>query len=115
MAGLALIALLLRQPDFEPLYRQALQQREQALGTNAAKTQQSARDLALYLAGRGEYAKASQYREQALALADTVEAATVLHNWAVALEVQDAAQAEEMYRKALGIGGKLLPGAGLQL
>jgi tetratricopeptide (TPR) repeat protein len=115
MAGLALIALLLQQPDFEPLYRQALRQREQALGTNAAKTQQSARDLALYLAGRGEYAKASPYREQALALADTAEAATVLHNWAVAFEEQDAAKAEEMYRKALAIREKMLPAADVEL
>ena len=109
MAGLALIVLLSQQPDFEPLYRQALEQREQALGKDAAKTRESARDLGLYLAGRGEYAKAETYREQALALADTAEAAAVLHNWAVTIEERDSAQAEQMYRKALAIRERLAP------
>src|SRR5262245_14297142 len=115
MAGLALIVLFLQQPDFEPLYRQALQQREQSLGVNADKTRESARDLALYLAGRGEYIKAAPYREQALALSNTTEAATVLHNWAVVLEEQDAAQAEQMYRKALAIREKMLPASDVEL
>jgi tetratricopeptide (TPR) repeat protein len=109
MAWFALIALLSQQPDFEPLYRQALQQREQALGKNAPKTRESARDLALYLAGRGEYGKATLYIEQALAGADTAEAATVLHNWAVSLEESDAKQAERIYRKVLEIRGNTLP------
>jgi tetratricopeptide (TPR) repeat protein len=115
MAGFALIALLSQQPDFEPLYRQALEQREQALGKDAAKTRESARDLGLYLAGRGEYAKAAPYAEQALALADTPEAATVLHNWAVALEERDATEAERMYRKTLAIRERTLPTADVEL
>jgi len=115
MAGFALIALLLQQPDFEPLYRQALEQRERSLGKDAAKTRESARDLALYLAGRSEYAKAAPYMEQALALANTAEAATVLHNWAVALEERDAVEAERMYRKALAIREKTLPGTDVEL
>lgn len=115
MAWLALIALLLQQPDFEPLYRQALEQREQTLGKDAAKTHESARDLALYLAGRGEYTAAAPYIEQALAMANTAEAATVLHNWAVALEERDPAQGERMYRKALGIREKTLPVADVEL
>src|SRR6185369_8543691 len=111
----ALIALLAQQPDFEPLYRQALEQREQALGKDAAKTRESARDLGLYLAGRGEYAKAAPYLEQALTIADSAEAATVLHNWAVALEERDSAAAERMYRKALAIREKKLPAADIEL
>jgi tetratricopeptide (TPR) repeat protein len=115
MAGFALIALLSQQPDFEPLYRQALQQREQALGKDASKTRESARDLGLYLAGRGEYAKAAPYIEQAVAGADTIEGATVLHNWAVSLEERNASDAERMYRKALAIREKALPSDDLEL
>lgn len=92
-----------QSPDFEPLYRTALNQREKALGKEAVKTRESARDLALYLAARGEFARAEPYREPAIELADSVEGATALHNWAVSLEERDAAGAERMYRKALEI------------
>jgi tetratricopeptide (TPR) repeat protein len=113
MAGSALIALLLaQQPDFEPLYRQALEQRERSLGKDAAKTIESARDLGLYLAGRGEYAKAAPFLEQALVAADTPTQATVLHNWAVMLSGGDA---ERLYRKALAIREKSLPPLDVEL
>ena len=125
MVRLALIALLadcwvapgwaLQQPDFEALYRQALEQRERTLGTDAAKTRESARDLGLYLAGRGEYGKAAPYWEQAVTIADTAAAATVLHNWAVALEEQDPPKAERTYRKALAIREKALSAADVEL
>ncbi len=121
MASVALIALflqqafLLQEAGFESLYRQALEQRERALGKGAAKTVESARDLALYLAGRGDYASAIRYVEPALQTADSVEAATVLHNWAVTLEDQDGALAERMYRRALGIRVQALPVADVDL
>ncbi|MCS7025800.1 MAG: tetratricopeptide repeat protein [Bryobacteraceae bacterium] len=119
MAGRAvsLLAAILaaQQPDFEPLYRQALAEREQKLGKGDRKTRESERDLALYLAHRGEYAKAEPYRETALALADTLEAATALHNWAVALEQQDPPGAERMYRRVLEIRSKLLPPQDVEL
>jgi tetratricopeptide (TPR) repeat protein len=113
MAWSALIALLLaQQPDFEPLYREALEQREKSLGKDAAKTIESARDLGLYLAARGEYAKAAPFLEPALATADTPAQATVLHNWAVTLSGGDA---ERLYRKALAIRERLLPPLDVEL
>lgn len=101
--GYLLAALALQTPDFESLYRQALDQRTRQFGETATKTVESARDLALYLAARGDYARAAPYREPALALASTVEAATVLHNWGVAVEGDDSSFAERLYRKALEI------------
>lgn len=107
MARLALtllaFTLTAQPPDFEHLYRQALEQRERALGKQATKTQESARDLALYLAAKGEYSKAAEYAGPAVRLSSTATDATVLHNWAVAIEDQDPEQAEQMYRQALAI------------
>ncbi|MCC6294414.1 MAG: tetratricopeptide repeat protein [Bryobacterales bacterium] len=104
MAAGALILLLLAQaPDFEPLYRQALEQREKALGKDAEKTRESARDLGLYLAARGEYARAAAYWEPAMQLAGSLADATVLHNWAVAIAEDEPARAETMYRKVLAL------------
>jgi tetratricopeptide (TPR) repeat protein len=100
-------------PDFEPLYRQALEQREARLGKSAAKTIESARDLALYLASRGEVARAVPYLPAALAASSTLDAATVLHNWAVAVE--DSTMAEKLYRKALEIRVKALPAGDVDL
>ncbi|MDZ4799634.1 MAG: tetratricopeptide repeat protein [Bryobacteraceae bacterium] len=112
MAGIALIAiaaaLAAQQPDFELLYRQALQQREQALGESALKTRESARDLALYLTKRGEYTRAEPYVSAALELADSLADATALHNWAVKLEESNVLLAEKMYRKTLAIRAKAL-------
>lgn len=105
-------AAFAQQPDFEPLYRQALEQREQSLGKDAAKTIESARDLGLYLAGRGDYAKATPFLEQAVATAETPAQATVLHNWAVTLNSGDA---ERLYRKALAIREKSLPPLDVEL
>lgn len=109
------VALAAQQPDFEYLYRQALEQREQSLGKDAPKTRESARDLGLYLAGRGEYARAEAYLKAAMALADTPAAATVLHNWAVWLEERDPAQSEQLYRKVLSIRIKALPALDVEL
>lgn len=112
MARRALIlltaALHAQQPGFEHLYRKALTQREQTLGRDAAKTRESARDLALYLAGRGEFDKAEAYREEAITLVDSAEGATVLHNWAVSLEDRDVPAAERIYRRVLEIRTRML-------
>jgi tetratricopeptide (TPR) repeat protein len=99
--------------DFESLYRQALEQRKRKLGKTAAKTIESARDLALYLAARGEVARAAPYLPAALAAASTLDAATVLHNWGVA--VDDPTVAEKLYRKALEIRSKALPASDVDL
>jgi tetratricopeptide (TPR) repeat protein len=109
MAILALTMLLLAQADFEPLYRRALEDRLRTLGHDAAKTRQSARDLGLYLAMRGEFEKAQPYIEPAIDLADSPQGAAALHNWAVAVEERDGALAERMYRKALAIRVQALP------
>ena len=109
------IAMYAKQPDFEPLFRQALEERVRALGSTAAKTRESARDLSLHLAGRGEYARAGVYVEQALATSTSAEAATVLHNWGVAIEPSDAMLAERLYRKALEIRVKRLPAMDVEL
>lgn len=109
------IAMYAQQPDFEPLFRQALEERVRVLGSAAAKTRESARDFSLYLAGRGEYARAAAYVEQALATSTSAEAATVLHNWGVAMEPSDTALAERLYRKALEIRVKRLPAMDVEL
>ena len=114
MARGALIALTLtlaaaQQPDFEHLYREALEQRERTLGKDSPKTRESERDLALYLATRGDYARATPHLQAAIELADTPAGATALHNWAVTLEDNNPAVAEKMYRKALAIRAKVLP------
>lgn len=110
MARFTLIAiaavLAAQQPDFEYLYRQALEQR---------KTRASERDLALYLAARGEYFKAEPYLDSAMELADTATGATALHNWAVSIEERDSAVAERMYRKALEIRVKALSALDVEL
>jgi tetratricopeptide (TPR) repeat protein len=113
--GYLLLAMALQSPDFEPLYRQALDQRTRQFGESAAKTVESARDLALYLAARGDFSRAASYREPALAAATTTEAATVLHNWGVAVEEADAPFAERLYRKALAIRASALPALDVEL
>lgn len=105
----AALVLVAQQPDFEHLYRQALEQRLRTLGSDAAATHESARDFALYLALRGEYARATPYIAQAIELTDTTSGATALHNWAVTLEESDPMLAERMYRKVLEIRVRLLP------
>lgn len=115
MLPIFLLSLLAQQPDFEPLYRQALEQREASLGSASRKTVESARDLALYLAGRGDYPRAAPYLTQVLATAATPEAATVLHNWGVGIESNDAATAERLYRKALEIRTKALSALDVEL
>lgn len=108
------LMLLAQAPDFEPLFRQALEQRERTLGAQAPKTRESARDLGLYLAGRGEFVKAAPYLDFALTTT-APEAATVLHNWAVALEADEPAVAERLYRRALEIRTKHLPAMDVEL
>ena len=109
MVEILIGALLAQQPDFEPLYRQALAQREHDLGQNAPRTVQSRRDLALYLAGRGDHAAAAPFVEAAIATATSPQAATALHNWAVGVEESHAALAQRLYRKALEIRTRDLP------
>lgn len=115
MIQYVLAALAWQSPDFESLYRQAFEQRVRQFGETAAKTAESARDLALYLAARGDFAQADRYREPALAKASTVEAAIVLHNWGVAVENTDASFAERLYRKALEIRMAKLPALDVEL
>ncbi len=102
-------------PDFTPLDRQALLHREQEFGQEARKTAEGARDLALYLAGRSDYAGAELYLDRPVTLADTPAAATALHNWAVALEERNALQAERLYKKAPGIRVNSLPALDIEL
>ena len=94
MAAVVLPLLLLQQPDFEPLYRQAA----------------SPRELGLYLAYRGEFEKAAPYLQQVLASTSggPLEAAA-MHNWAASLEEQSPESAEQLYRRALTIREKSLP------
>lgn len=101
------------QSDFESLYRQALEQRETRLGKASLKTIESARDLGLYLAGRGNFVTAGLYLDAALSASNTLEAATVLHNWGVAVE--DPAVAEKLYRRALEIRMRALPATDIEL
>jgi tetratricopeptide (TPR) repeat protein len=105
MASLTLALLLAQQPDFEPLYRQALEQRR-----GAPREAESARDLALYLAQRGEFDKAAPYLRQTLAAGSgTLPQAAALHNWAVHLEDSAPDSAAALYLRALSIREKLLP------
>ncbi len=110
-----LVALALQTQDFEALYRQALDQRTRQFGATAAKTAESARDLALYLAAHGDFSRAAPYREPALATATTIEDATALHNWGVAVEDADGPFAERLYRKALEIRASALPPLDVEL
>lgn len=112
-----MLLFFLAQPitDFSPLYRQALEQRQQTLGPTARQTMESARDLALYLASRGDYAAAAPYLSAALGTSSTPAAATILHNWAVHLEATDAAVAEQLYRRALAIRARTLPAGDVEL
>ena len=115
MVEIFIIALLVQQPDFEPLYRQALAQREHRLGPSAPETVQSRRDLGLYLAARGKHSAAAPFVEAAIATAASPEAATALHNWAVGVEESNAALAQRLYRKALLVRTKTLPAADPEL
>jgi hypothetical protein len=103
-AVIAVLALFLVQADFTELYRQAYRERAAALGEKHAKTIESAVDLAQYLAGRGEYSQAAPFLP--LVLASPNPDANILHNWAVAIEQEQAAQAEQLYRRALAIRAK---------
>jgi tetratricopeptide (TPR) repeat protein len=103
------LALLL-QADFTELYRKAYEDR---LRAKHPKTEESAVDLALYLAGRGEFGQAAPFFELALASPDAD--ATVLHNWGAGIEQQAPEQAERLYRRALAIREKTLPGGDAEL
>lgn len=105
-----LALLLLLQADFTELYRQAYEERRRA---GHPKANDSAVDLALYLAGRGQYAQAAPFAE--LVLAAREADATILHNWAAAIEDTQPELAERLYRKALAIREKTLPAADLEL
>ncbi|MBM3811785.1 MAG: tetratricopeptide repeat protein [Acidimicrobiia bacterium] len=106
-----LLLLLLAQSDFTALYEQAYRERAQSIGPNHPKTLSSARDLALYLAQRGEFRQATSYLQQVLNAPPTREApaATALHNWAAAIEQDSPDAAERLYRLALQIRAKILP------
>ena len=114
--GFALIALLLQQPDFEPLYRQALEQREQALGKDAAKTRESARDLALVSGGAGRVCQGGALHGAGAGdgrHARRRRRCCTIGRWR--WRRRDAAEAERMYRKALAIREKTLPAADVEL
>ena len=113
MMPLLAVLFVAGQSDFESLYRQALEQREARLGKASLKAVESARDLGLYLAGRGDVVRAAPYLDAALSASTTLEAATVLHNWGVA--VDDPATAEKLYRKALEIRARALPATDVEL
>jgi tetratricopeptide (TPR) repeat protein len=98
-----LLALFPAQPDFSHLYREAYRQRA---AINHPKTAESAADLGLYLASRGNYAEAGPLLPHVLS--SSAPDAGVLHNWAVHLEEINAGMAEQLYRRALGIRGKAL-------
>jgi len=105
-----ILALLLLQPDFTELYRKAYEDR---LRAGHPKTQESAVDLALYLARRGDYEQAAPFLD--LALAAPGADATVLHNWAAGIEARAPEKAERLYRRALAIREKTLPAGDLEL
>ena len=105
-----LALLLLLQADFTDLFRAAYEERRRAGHPKAAE---SAVDLALYLAGRGDYAQASPFFD--LVMASPAPDATVLHNWAAGIERQSPEQAERLYRRALSIREKKLSIADTEL
>lgn len=116
LAVLPALALLL-QPDFTELYRKAYEDR---LRARHPRTEESAVDLALYLVRRGEYEQAAPFFELVLAdgrlRMDAPSAdATVLHNWAAGIEQRTPGKAERLYRRALAIREKLLPGGDIEL
>jgi hypothetical protein len=101
------LAALLLQADFTDLYRQAYEERAASLGAKHPKTVESAVDLAQYLAGRAEYTAAAPFLP--LVLASPNPDATVLHNWAVAIEQESPREAEQLYHRALAIRAKSDP------
>src|SRR5687768_2270840 len=99
-----LLALgLALQADFTDLYRQAYEERRRA---NHPKTSESAADLALYLANRGNYAEAAPFVPEVLTAPNPDPA--VLHNWAVALEDSSPTVAEQFCRRAVALREKAL-------
>lgn len=107
---MTLALLLMLQADFTELYKKAYEDR---LRVNHPKTDESAVDLALYLASRGEYEQAAPFFE--LVLAAPRADATVLHNWAVWIEQRTPDKAERLYRRALAIREKTLPARDIEL
>jgi len=105
---LALVLLL--QADFTDLFRAAYEER---LRAGHPKIAESGVDLALYVARRGDYAQAAPFL--ALVLASPNPDATILHNWAAAIERQSPEQAERLYQRALSIRKKTLPGGDVEL
>lgn len=103
-------ALLLLQADFTELYRKAYDDR---LRARHPQTEESAVDLALYLARRGEYQQAAPFFE--LVVGAPNADATVLHNWAAGIEERAPEKAERLYRRALAIREKTLPGGDIDL
>ena len=104
-----LLALAL-QADFTDLYRQAYEERRRA---NHPRTSESAADLALYLATRGNYVEAAPFLPDVLTAPNPDPA--VLHNWAVALEDSSPALAGQFYRRALALREKSLASADPEL
>jgi len=94
MATLALALLFAQSADFETLYRQFA----------------GPRDLALYLAHRGDFDKAAPYLKQVIETpGGGLPEARAMHNWAVALEERSPESAAQLYAKALDIRAKALP------
>ena len=105
-----LVLALLLQADFTDLFRAAYEERWRA---GHPKTAESAVDLALYVARRGDYAQAAPFLD--LVLAAPYPDATVLHNWAAGIEQSSPEQAERLYRRALAIREKALPSGDVDL
>jgi tetratricopeptide (TPR) repeat protein len=83
---IVLLLALLAQAEFEPLYREAWEQRIKTLGPHHTKTLESARDLGLYLARHGKKEAAREPLQQALALGASGEIFEALERWGEAAD-----------------------------
>lgn len=94
MAAITLALLLTQHGDFEALYRKFASQR----------------DLALYLAHRGEFDRAAPYLKQVLETpGGGLPEASAMHNWAVVIEERSPEAATQLYARALEIRAQALP------
>ncbi len=106
------------QQNFEPLYREALERREQLLGPDHPKVAESLTNLALLLRKRGDFAAAEPLLRRALSIdektfgKEDVRIARDLDNLgSVLAETGARDSAEPLYRRSLAIlaQGRPLP------